>query len=394
MGAGSKRHGEDEDFTDQLSGRLVTRLTNYKGHSHLLYFTDQYWLDRTRFIFCSDREGASNLFVYDIEERSIQQVTFFTGPHRPEGLYWSARESAFFWYGNDLWEMKIDEFELRLVMRLGEGSEHAGLHAASPDGTYLYTAIRSAPQKKERMHYNKSPDYLDNYTRPQEQRVVAIEPDSGKMHDVLEERNFILHVNSSPTDPDLLTYCHEGPWAQVAQRIWGLQPSTGKTWPIRPQDRDLAVGHEFFTGCGEWVGYHGRRLPDERTHTFGFVRPDNSGMIEHDFPYHCTHFTSYGLDYALGDGTPANVQPWFSTNQRPFLMLFRRTDDGYEGPRVLAFHRSTFNEQFNHPHAQFTPDGTKVLFTSDVGGYSNIYMVEIGAFEELPWVSECYVEWV
>jgi oligogalacturonide lyase len=129
-------------------------------------------------------------------------------------------------------------------------------------------------------------------------------------------------------------------------------------------------------------------------HTFGFTRPDNSEIVEHDFSYHCTHFTSYGLDYALGDGTPANVQPWFSTKQRPFLMLFRHTDNGYEGPRVLAFHRSTFNEQFNHPHAQFTSDGSKVLFTSDVGGYSNIYMVEVGAFEELPWVSECSVEWV
>jgi oligogalacturonide lyase len=60
---------------------------------------------------------------------------------------------------------------------------------------------------------------------------------------------------------------------------------------------------------------------------------------------------------------------------------------------VLAYHRSTFNEQLSHPHPQFTPDGEHVMFTSDVGGYANIYMVPVGSFEELPRVEDCRVEW-
>ena len=33
---------------------------------------------------------------------------------------------------------------------------------------------------------------------------------------------------------------------------------------------------------------------------------------------------------------------------------------------------------------RFTQDGKAVLYTSDLTGYSNLYMVEIGDFDELP----------
>ena len=33
---------------------------------------------------------------------------------------------------------------------------------------------------------------------------------------------------------------------------------------------------------------------------------------------------------------------------------------------------------------RFTPDGKAVLYTSDLTGYSNLYLVEVGEFDELP----------
>jgi oligogalacturonide lyase len=50
----------------------------------------------------------------------------------------------------------------------------------------------------------------------------------------------------------------------------------------------------------------------------------------------------------------------------------------------LAYHRSTFNNQHAHCHPRFTPDGKAVLYTSDLTAYSNMYLVEVGVFDELP----------
>ena len=46
--------------------------------------------------------------------------------------------------------------------------------------------------------------------------------------------------------------------------------------------------------------------------------------------------------------------------------------------------RGTFNNQHAHCHPRFTPDGKAVLYTSDLTAYSNMYLVEVGEFEELP----------
>ena len=69
---------------------------------------------------------------------------------------------------------------------------------------------------------------------------------------------------------------------------------------------------------------------------------------------------------------------------QPFIQLFRRRDEGYEGPRILAWHRSTFSNQHAHPHPRFTPDGRYVLYSSDLTDYSNMYLVPVGDFETLP----------
>lgn len=381
-------------FRDEVSGREITRLTNYKGHSWVQYFTDDYWVDNQRFIIGSDRCGKSNLYMVNLSDLSLQRLTDLDGTDRPEGMYSSARGTFVFWYGNRLMEVEPKERRVRKIAEHGEDTAHAGgIHAVSADGRVAYAAIRKADAGDGRMRYNKSPDYLTSWQNPVESRVVAIDLETGSMETIYRDTMRLEHVNASPADPDILTFCHEGPWARVRQRIWGLRISTGEVWPIRRQSGDLAVGHEYFTHDGTWIGYHGRRLPDEKMHTFGFVRPDNSECVEHDFPYHCSHVASFGLDLVVGDGTPANVQPWFPSQQRPYLMLFRRRGDGWEGPRVLAFHRATFNEQIQHPHARFSNDGSRIVYTSDIGGYSNVYMVETGDFDSLPTVDECTVEW-
>ena len=57
-------------------------------------------------------------------------------------------------------------------------------------------------------------------------------------------------------------------------------------------------------------------------------------------------------------------------------------------PQILAYHGSSFNGQRAHPHAQITPEGRNVLFTtrrsSYKSEYSNIHVVAIGDPGELP----------
>jgi oligogalacturonide lyase len=100
------------------------------------------------------------------------------------------------------------------------------------------------------------------------------------------------------------------------------------------------------------------------------------------FPFHSTHFHSLDERLIVGDGTPAAVFGDFDA--QPFIQLFKWDGGRYVGPRVLAHHRSTFNDQHAHCHPRFTPDGRAILYTSDLTAYANLYLVEIGDFDALP----------
>ena len=98
-------------------------------------------------------------------------------------------------------------------------------------------------------------------------QVLSISVDTGQADVVWEERSWVGHINTSPTQPHLLTFCHEGPWNLVDCRIWGLDMNTGQAWKIRPTVPDESVGHEYWFKDGIHIGYHGpERADDLRLH--------------------------------------------------------------------------------------------------------------------------------
>jgi len=66
---------EWRDYRDPRTNVTVRQLTNYKGHSHHLYFTNSGWYDDDRkLLFGSDRENRTNLFSIDLETGEIIRV--------------------------------------------------------------------------------------------------------------------------------------------------------------------------------------------------------------------------------------------------------------------------------------------------------------------------------
>lgn len=382
----------DEPFTyrDKYSGCLVTRLTNYMGHSSHLYFTDPCWFNDGRsFVFTSDRGGHSNLFRYDLDTYKVTQLTDLKGDsienervfdHRPAGAYSAVNQKHYYWWQNTLYELDVDSCEERVVYQ-APPDKVLGIHGiTSADGRYVCNMMRdkvAEPESTVQYPYSHFP--LLYPAQPLTQ-LIRVEVATGKMEVMHEDRRFMTHVNLSPTQPELLTFCHEGPWDKVEQRIWGLNIQTGKTWKIRPQDNDeFAVGHEYWFADGVHIGYHGRQRDGQGEHVFGTLKWDNTEHVEVQFPFHSWHFASRDYQLIVGDGTRISHNP-----NQPFIQLFKWDSERYLGPKIVAIHRSTFNGQHAHCHPRFTPDGKHILYTSDLTGYSNMYLVKLKDFEELP----------
>ena len=376
MSAGRLWPAEERTYTDPATGARVRQLTNHKGHSHHLYFTNSGWYaDDARLLFISDRENASNFFSLDLADGAITQLTELDQSQDTEGLHAGAlnphRPELYFRHGATLCALDLETRALRPLWTV-PADENMCIVSVTADGRYVCTGSLEKPSGHYPVDFQHGyigfPEYWAQHPRS---RVLRIDVDSGAAETVWEERSWIGHVNTSPTQPTWATFCHEGPWDKVDNRMWGLSLDDGRVWPIRPRTGDETIGHEYWLADGRRLGYHGR---DAAGAVFGTVDWDGANVIERPMARHSTHFHSRDEELIVGDGSTGD----------PWLYLWRRAGERYEGPRRLARHRCSFHIQDVHVHPRFSPDGRAVVYTSDHTGYGNVYLAEVPAFDDLP----------
>ncbi len=383
MGVGDQWMPEYKSFCDPVTGVRIQQLTDYKGHSHHLYFTNLGWYDSGRkVLFGSDRNNRTNLFSLDLETKKIQQLTDLEPIPPPlETEFMSTcvnpiRDEVYFWYGNKIIALDLHSLEQRALWEMPEGFMRIGPNCTA-DGKYVCAGIME--DLSDRIKIDLLRGYVgfkETFEAQPLSRIVCINTDGSGAKTVWEEKSWIGHINTSPTQLNLLTFCHEGPWDRVDNRIWCLDLNTQKAWMLRERESLEIVGHEYWHADGIHIGYHGKW--EDGRKFFGRILYDNTEKVEVDFPYETGHIHSNDITLVVGDGN----------RDGKVIRLWKWNGKGYENPRILCEHRSSFHIQQVHVHPRFSPDGKKVLFTSDMSGYGNIYLVDVPDFECLPELKE------
>lgn len=377
-------------FPDPVGGVEITQLTNHKGHSRHLYFTEPGWYDEGRkLIFVSDRENRTNIYGVDLASGKITQLTDLDpskGTIQKVSKSW-AKDEIYFCHGDDLLAVDLPSLEERKLYTRPEGFVRGATNSTA-DGKYVCTYHVKDPSEQLRPRlgndYPRYREYIEGRKGPEVNgiremvwethplsMIVKIAVDGSGSEVVFQESSFMGHVNTSPTLPNILTFCHEGPWNRVENRIWGLDLETGRHWAIRPNAPDEQIGHEYWMTDGRSLGYHGR-TPNGPI--YGAIGYDNSDRVEAPFAFGSQHFHSLDLNLIVGDGVRGD----------PHLLLWRYNEGRFEGPKVLALHLASRHMGYLHVHPCFSPDGSHIVYTSDPRGYGQIFMVPVPDFDSMP----------
>lgn len=374
---------EDETYDDPKTGATVRRLTSYPGvGDYHLYFTEDGWYDDgRRLLFRSDRDGSRQLYSIDLESGLITQVTDVDGFRGGTAIDHDA-ELAYVWVRDRLVRLDLDSLRVGDVLYQVPDGFTGGSFDVNADGSRLYVAIGEdveVPDRDDKLSgtFEAAPDT----------RILSVPTDGGDP-ELLREVDVWAssHVNASPTRPELFTYCEEGPWDAVENRVWTVNAETGETWQVRDVPPEGGVGHEYWLSDGERIGYHGSRddpqgrdgVPDPDPFV-GSARYDDTDHRETSLPdevYALTHTHSNTPERIVCDGT-------FETVPCGLLYQWDEAAGEYEGPRKLATY--DWWHEGPHPHSRFSPDGEQVLFDSArYDGASNLYLVDVPPFETLP----------
>ena len=376
-----KYPAEIKEISDRRTSVPVRQITNYKGHSHHFYFTNPGWFDEgQKLLFSSDRDNVTNLFSVDLKSYTIRQLTELDPVPLPREVEFfracknPVKDEAFFWHDLKLISLDLETRESTTIFELDSGW-NISMTNCSADGKYVYFGTwEDLSQLFEVDLLRGYVGFNETWEAMPHSQIIRVATDGSSSEVVFEEKYWIGHVNTSPSRSDLITFCHEGPWEKVDNRIWCLNVETKEVWKVRPRTHEgEKVGHEYWYADGETIGYHGTRA--DGSAFLGHIRYDNTDQVEVRFSSHTGHIHSNDENLIVGDGGGV-------------IKLWKWNGETYDGPRVLCQHKSSLQTQHSHPHPRFNSDGNHVLYTSDITGYCNVYLVDVPEFESLPYLNE------
>jgi oligogalacturonide lyase len=344
---------ESRWLTDDATGRRIRQVTSHPSIHHHPFFFVPPWDDAMqRLIFVSHRTGSPQLFA----ETEGQLVQLTDRPDLAEWSFHPSHDGRFVVFVAGTLAMRLDLETLREDVLADFGAvemREKGMVGAAMGTTTLSRDDRwwAVPVKAARRS-----------------RFFLFDLHTGKSEIILE-RDTIGHPQFCPDDSNLLFYA--GPltdrlWLvnrdgtgdrRLWQREHKLQWLTHESW--LPGRRELAFvdwpngmrAIAVDTGELRWI----TRFPAWHAH------PDATGRwIVCD-----TNFPDRGLHrFAIGEDAAEKLcEPRSSSVGAHWAGPFPYND----GPREV------YAPQHTHPHPRPSPDGSRVLYTSDASGCAQLY---------------------
>ena len=377
---------EYREYMDPLTHRRVCQLTDSTAEDyHLYFYNPSITPDGKYLVFLSERTGVGNLFRLELQNGEIVQLTD-AQPIRAE--YWPFTEAiqgvgsclpaiancgqdVFYFEGTDLLAVGIESLKRRQLLSLPSDRRPSMLQA-NAGGETLVFATWDEDLFMERSHRayagERFPD--EHFFQETTSTILRVEAETGQAEEVLrKERFWINHVHVNPQDRDLILFCHE--YSELPDRMWLLNVATQKCGPIPGQGAEEWYQHEFWSGDGRRICFHGGISGDNTQGFCGWCSPNGEGYTK---AYHATS----GRAYAHYNVHPDGQTMVTDGEARPGCISKVHLRDGKQEFEILCRHDSyTFgDDQRCHPHPSFTPDGRQVIFTSNRTGTSNVYLTD------------------
>jgi oligogalacturonide lyase len=380
---------ELRSFKDETTGQEVIQLTTTGNNVHLYFTENSFDIQKNEIIFRSDRASGENrlphdnphydVFKMDLDSGVVTQLSAETGELRQSGSMTKTPDSSVVVYGAGKQIKALDPATGKNWVIYEETQDYnMGAPSIACSGRYIGFC------RNENRHVQDGPNYTgfkERFYRVKDGRITIANMDGSGWFDAFKDTHQVGHFQWCPDDPTIATYCHEGPWNLVTQRIWLFDLAAREAKPCFRQDEQDSIGHEFWTQDGfiffddRGPGHDGTITSDRTQAVAKDVHVNENTMIPFvglcdrkgnlvrkiDMPFYCNHYHANPDNTVLvGDDVDQLVLVDISGEKASL--------------KPLVTHGTSWHTQSSHCHPTWSWDGSRILWASDKGGKINLYM--------------------
>jgi len=377
------------EWIDKDTGHKIIRLSRMEGNNRSFYFHNNPFVpaladEGNKMVFYNSQQQPQSdrryrererrqLFTVNLKTLEIDQLTDHPGPISGE-IVGKKRREVFYQSRDSVFTVNIDNHDKRLVYVFPDTIK-GFITTINADETLL-AGVYSVPEKGEilRQYPRKGNYFVRIFEAKLPHTLFTIKIETGEFNIVYSDTAWLNHIQFSPKDPNILMFCHEGPW-HLLDRIWLIDIGTGNVRLMhkRTVDREIA-GHEFFSRDGKTIWFD---LQIPRGETFYLAGVNIETEQEKHFAMKrdewSIHFNiSPDQTTFCGDGGDS-TQVARAKDGR-WIYLFQPEGDSLKAERLVNMKHHNYDLE---PNVHFSPDGKQVIFRANFEGLDQVYAVEI-----------------
>jgi oligogalacturonide lyase len=390
---GQSWDSEIREIHDERSGRKLFQLTSTGNNVHFYFTENSFDSKKPEIYFLSDRATREkgnplqpyfNIFKMDLSTGRIIQLTDDLEGGPVVGNITKTPDSRFIVYisGNKVKKLDTQSGQVSLLYE-ETGRFTMTSPSISPNLRYVAFARDEIVEVEDGPNYT---GFKEAFYATKDGRITVAYLDGSGWFDALKDTHWLGHFQFCPDDGTLGTFCHEGPWNLVTQRIWLLDFVSREVKPCFRQEEQDSVGHEFWTQDGyiffdnRGPGHDGTITSDRTQAVAKEVAVNENTMVPFvgladrkgevvkkiEMPFYCNHYHANPDNTLLvGDDVDELVMIDISGEKATLTPLCQ--------------HGTSWHTQSSHCHPTWSWDGNRILYASDRGGKVNLYMMYLDA---------------
>lgn len=380
------------EWIDKDTHHKVVKLSaGLPGNSLSFYFHNNPFIGNEMIFYNNSKQPASEvtdmkreeakpvnvnnrqIFSINLKTKKITQLTSCSSPMNGE-VVCEKTKTVFYQIKDSVFALDFATRKSKLVFVFPKDFQ-SGISTVNVDGTLLAGSY-ATPAEREILRNNPNKGSYFNliYEAHLPKTIFTIDTKTGELKKIFTDSAWLNHLQFSTTDPNLLSFCHEGPWHKV-NRIWHINVVTKKITQVHHRTIDMEIwGHEWFGKSGKTMWFD-LQQPRGKTFFVGGYDVATGKEIKYELGRNdwSVHYNSNATEtlFAGDGGDPGAVA---KAPDGQWINLFIPDGEKFVVKKLVNMKHHNYKLE---PNVHFSPDGKWIIFRANFEGESNVYAVEV-----------------